>query len=338
MKEFVRIAIDAMGGDNAPAEIVKGAVLGIKKYPKVRILLVGKEAAVKSELDKYSDFDRDRVEIVNADSVIETGEVPVAAVRTKKDSSLVIANQLVKDGKADCVCSAGSTGALFVAATTIVKRIRGIERTPIGALLPTTGGLTLLVDSGANVDAKPSQLVQYARMGSLYLEKCYNIKNPRVGLLNIGTEEEKGNELTRSTYPLLKETKDINFIGNIEAREVPNGACDILVCDAFAGNVLLKMYEGTASALIKVVKDGMKSTLAGKIGGLISKKTLKNALKPYDASQYGGAPFLGLTGLVVKMHGSSKYKEVAAAVGQCHTFHKQNIAELIRVNIAEENK
>ena len=337
MEEKVRIALDAMGGDNAPAEIIKGAVEGLKAYPKTELLLVGQEDKIRKELAKY-EYNKSAITIVHAPSVIDTNEPPVAAVRTKKDSSLVVATTLVKDGKADCVVSAGSTGALFVAGTTIVKRIRGIERTPLGTVIPTAKDIAFLVDSGANVDAKPSQLLQYAQMGSLYMEKCFKKKRPRVGLVNIGVEEEKGNALTKETYALLKECKDINFVGNVEAREIPNGVCDVIVCDAFVGNVILKLYEGTASALIGIVKEGMMSTLRGKIGGLLVKPGLKKSLKKFDASQYGGAPFLGMTGLVVKMHGSSKYKEVKAAIGQCYTFKSQNIPELIKQNIADVAK
>ena len=333
MAESVRIALDAMGGDNAPEEIVKGAIEGLKAYPKAKIILVGREKAIKAELAKYQ-YNKSSIEIVNADEIIDVNEKPTVAVKTKKNSSLVVATNLVKEGKADCVVSAGSTGALFVAGTTIVKRIRGIERTPLGTVIPTATGFSLIVDSGANVDAKPSQLVQYAQMGSIYLEKCYGVKNPRVGLVNIGVEEEKGNEQVKATYPLLKECRDINFVGNIEAREIPNGAADVVVCDAFVGNVILKLYEGTAGALLKLVKAGMMSSVSGKIGGLLAKKPLKKSLKKFDASQYGGAPFLGMTGLVVKMHGSSKFKEVKAAIGQCFTFKSQNIPELIEKNIA----
>ena len=333
MTGSVRIALDAMGGDNAPAEIVKGAIEGLKAYPQTKLLLVGKEAAIKAELAKYQ-YDKSKIEIVNATEIIDVNEHPAAAVKTKKNSSLVVATTLVKDGKADCVCSAGSTGALFVAGTMIVKRIRGIERTPLGTVIPTATGFSLIVDSGANVDAKPSQLVQYAQMGSIYLEKCYGVKKPRVALVNIGVEEEKGNEQAKATYPLLKECKDINFVGNIEAREIPNGGADVIVCDDFVGNVILKLYEGTAGALLKLVKEGMMSSVSGKIGGLLAKKSLKKSLKRFDASQYGGAPFLGMTGLVVKMHGSSKFKEVKAAIGQCYTFKAQNIPELIDEHIA----
>lgn len=336
-EEYVRIALDAMGGDNAPGEIVQGAIEGLSKNPSAKIILVGREAEINKELSAYT-YDKSRVEVVNANSVISTEEVPTAAVRTKKDSSIVVAMELFKDGKADCVASAGSTGAIFVAATKYIKRIQGIERTPLGAVIPVDGGVSILVDSGANVDAKASQLVQYARMGSIYMEKVHGVNRPRVGLVNVGVEEEKGNALTKETYQLLKECKDINFIGNIEAREIPSFVADVLVCDAFAGNCMLKMYEGTASTLLKVVKGGLTSSFKSKIGALLIKKSLKQSLKPFDASEYGGAPFLGLNGLVVKMHGSSKHKEVCAAIGQCVAFHKSNIAALIDENIAKESR
>ena len=338
MSELLRIAVDAMGGDNAPAEIVKGAVLGLSDQKNVKIVLVGKEKEINDELSKYSGYDNDRLEVVNADTVIDINESPTAEVRKKKDSSMVVAMNLYKEGKVDCVASAGSTGALFVSATTIVKRIRGIERTPLAPVMPTANGISILADAGANVDARPECFVQYAQMGSIYMEKVLGIKNPRVGLVNIGVEEEKGNQQVKAAYALLKECEDINFIGNVEAREVPNGVCDVIVCDAFVGNVILKLYEGTAMALVKVIKKGLMETVRGKLGGLLIKKPLKKTLKSFDSSEYGGAPFLGLNGLVVKMHGSSKHKDVRSAIGMCVKFNEQNLPELYRVNIAEKAK
>ncbi len=338
MSEYLRIAIDAMGGDNAPGEIVKGAVLSLSDQKNIKIVLVGREDEVNAELAKYSDYDKDRIEVVHAPTVIDINESPTAEVRRKKDSSMVVAMNLYKEGKVDCVASAGSTGALFVCGTTIVKRIRGIERTPLAPVIPTAGGLSLLVDSGANVDARPECFVQYAQMGSIYMEKVLGVKNPRVGLVNIGVEEEKGNQQVKAAFELLKECPDINFIGNVEAREIPNGVCDVIVCDAFVGNVILKLYEGTAKALVKIIKGGLMESVRGKIGGLLVKKPLKKTLKTFDASEYGGAPFLGLSGLVVKMHGSSKHKDVRSAIKQCVLFNEQNIPELYRVNIAEKAK
>lgn len=334
MAELIRVALDAMGGDNGAAEMVKGAVEAVRSNNDVKVLLVGLKDTVRGELDKYGDYDKTRIEIIGATENIDCNEPPVAAIKKKKDSSIVVALNLVKSGQADCVVSAGSTGALFAGAITIVGRIRGIERTPLAPLIPTMEGVSLLVDSGANVDAKPSQLVQYARMGSIYMEKIVGVKNPRVGLVNVGVEEEKGNALVKETFPLLKECKDINFIGSVEARDIPFGVCDVIVCDAFVGNVILKLYEGTSSALIKMIKKGMLGSFRGKVGGALVKPALKETLKSFDTSEYGGAPFLGLNGLVVKIHGSSKSGDAKAAIGQCVAFSRQNIVQLIKEDVA----
>lgn len=334
MSEKIRIAIDAMGGDNAPEYIVKGAVQAAMENENVSIILVGQESVIEDELIKYPELDRSLVRIVNANENIDCNEPPVAAVRKKKDSSIVVAMNLVKSGEADCVISAGSTGAVLVGGQLIVGRIRGIERTPLAPIIPTMTGVSMIIDSGANVDAKPSMLVQYAKMGSIYMEKVVGIKNPRVAIVNVGVEEEKGNMLVKETYPLLKECKDINFIGSVEARDIPYGACDVIVCDAFVGNVILKLYEGTAGALIKMIKEGIMSTTRGKIGGALVKPNLKSIVKRFDTTEYGGAPFLGLKGLVVKIHGNSKDSEVKAAIKQCVSFKQEKIDELIRDNVA----
>ncbi len=334
MADLIRVAIDVMGGDNGVSEMVKGAVDAINAVSDVKLFLVGLEESVKKELEKYDGYDKSRVEIVNATENIDCNEPPVAAIKKKKDSSIVVALNLVKSGNADCVISAGSTGALFAGAITIVGRIRGIERTPLAPLIPTVEGVSLLVDSGANVDAKPSQLVQYAKMGSLYMKRVVGIENPRVGLVNVGVEEEKGNMLVKETFPLLKQCDDINFVGSVEARDIPFGACDVIVCDAFVGNVILKLYEGTSKALVKMIKQGMMSSLRSKIGGALVKPALKKTLASFDTAEYGGAPFLGLNGLVVKIHGSSVSGDVRAAVSQCVNFKKQNLEQLIKESIA----
>lgn len=334
MADLIRVAIDVMGGDNGVSEMVKGAVDAINAVSDVKLFLVGLEESVKKELEKYDGYDKSRVEIVNATENIDCNEPPVAAIKKKKDSSIVVALNLVKSGSADCVISAGSTGALFAGAITIVGRIRGIERTPLAPLIPTVEGVSLLVDSGANVDAKPSQLVQYAKMGSLYMKRVVGIENPRVGLVNVGVEEEKGNMLVKETFPLLKQCDDINFVGSVEARDIPFGACDVIVCDAFVGNVILKLYEGTSKALVKMIKQGMMSSLRSKIGGALVKPALKKTLASFDTAEYGGAPFLGLNGLVVKIHGSSVSGDVRAAVSQCVNFKKQNLEQLIKESIA----
>lgn len=237
---------------------------------------------------------------------------------------------MVKQKEADAFVSAGSSGAVLVGGQVIVGRIRGIERPPLAPLIPTETGVSLLIDCGANVDARFSHLVQFARMGSIYMENVVGIKNPRVAIVNIGAEEEKGNALVKETYPLLKECKDINFVGSIEAREIPHGGADVIVCEAFVGNVILKLYEGLSSTLIGVVKQGMLSSLKSKIGAALALPALKKTLKSFDASQYGGAPLLGLNGLVVKTHGSSKAKEVKNSIIQCVTFKEQDINNKIK--------
>lgn len=330
--ELVRVAVDAMGGDNAPAEIIKGALEAVNASDKVKVYLVGQPEAIEPIL-KASTYPADRVEIVAASEVIETGEPPVMAIRKKKDSSIVVGQRMIREKKADAFVSSGSTGAVLVGGQLLVGRIKGVERTPLAPLIPTTQGFSLLIDCGANVDARSNHLVQFARMGSIYMENVMGVKNPRVALVNIGLEEEKGNALVKETYPLLKECKDINFIGNIEAREIPNGYADVIVCEAFTGNVILKMYEGVSSAMMTKIKAGLMSSLRSKIGALLIKPALKKTMKGLDGSEYGGAPMLGLNGLVVKSHGSAKAKEIKNSVLQCITFVEQDIAGKIGQNL-----
>ena len=292
---------------------------------------------VEKELSAY-DYPKERIEVIHASEVIETGEPPVAAIKGKKDSSIVVGMKLVRKGEADAFVSAGSSGAILVGGTTIVGRIKGIERAPLAPMIPTKNGASLLIDCGANVDARSSHLVQFARMGSIYMEHVVGVKNPRVGIVNIGVEEEKGNALVKETYPLLKECKDINFIGNVEARDIPKGVCDVVVCEAFVGNVILKLYEGVGSTLISKVKAGMMSSLRSKIGALLVKPALKETLKSFDASEYGGAPLLGLKGLVVKAHGSSKANEIKNSLIQCIAFSKEDICGKIQENMKQEKK
>lgn len=339
MSDMIKVAVDAMGGDHAPAAIVKGAVDALQERDYLFVYLAGKEDAIRQELSKYS-YPQERIQIVPASQVIETGEPPVNAIRGKKDSSLVVALGLVRKGEADAFVSAGSTGAVLVGGQVMVGKLKGVERAPLAPLIPTLKGSSLLIDCGANVDARSSHLVQFARMGSIYMENVMHIKNPRVALVNIGAEEEKGNALAKETYPLLKACKDINFIGNIEAREIPEGKADVIVCEAFVGNVILKLYEGVAGALMKKVKAGMMSTLRSKIGALLVKPALKNTLKDFDVSEYGGAPLLGLKGLVVKSHGSSDANEIKNSILQCIQFKEQKINEKIseHMNTKEERE
>ena len=337
MNEWIKVAVDAMGGDNAPAEIVKGSIDAVLASKKLKVYLVGRRDAVEAELSKYS-FPAEQVEVVHAEEVIEMAEVPTTAIRRKKDSSIVVAMNMVKRGECDAYVSAGSTGANLVGGQVIVGRIRGVERPPLAPLIPTAKGAALLVDCGANVDARPSHLVQFAKMGSIYMEHVMGIPKPRVAIVNIGAEEEKGNALVKETFPLLKECKDINFIGSIEARDIPAGYADVIVCEAFVGNVILKLYEGVGSTLIKEVKSGMMVSLRSKIGALLVKPALKKTLKRFDTEQYGGAPMLGLNGLVVKTHGSSKAIEVKNSILQCITFTEQDINGKIRQNISVEKE
>ena len=333
---MIKIAVDAMGGDNAPGEIVKGAVEAVNERSDIAVILTGRTADIERELGKYT-YNQSQIEILEAPEVIETGEPPVNAIRKKKNSSIVAGMNLVKNGEADGFVSAGSSGAILVGGQVIVGRIKGVERPPLAPLIPTEQGVSLLIDCGANVDARPSHLVQFARMGSLYMKYVVGIENPRVAIVNIGVEEEKGNALVKETFPLLRECTDINFIGSIEARENPHGGADVIVCEAFVGNVILKLYEGVGATLLSMVKKGLMSDLRSKIGALLIKPALKGTLKSFDASRYGGAPLLGLKGLVVKTHGNSKANEVKNSIIQCISFKEQEISDKIRECFAEKD-
>ena len=304
--EITKVALDAMGGDYAPAEPVKGAVDAVNARSDIKVLLIGQEDVVRKELEKYT-YPAEQIEVIHAEEVIETAEPPVNAIRKKKQSSIVVGMNMVKQKEADAFVSAGSSGAIK--------------------------GVSLLIDCGANVDARASHLVQFAKMGSIYMENVLGIKNPRVAIVNIGAEEEKGNALVKETFPLLKECTDINFVGSIEAREIPHGEADVIVCEAFVGNVILKLYEGLAGTLVGAIKKGMMSTLRSKIGAALALPALKSTLKAFDATQYGGAPLLGLNGLVVKTHGSAKAVEITNSIFQCVTFKEQDINGKIRKNI-----
>lgn len=334
MSELVKIVVDAMGGDYAPKEPVKAAVEALKENKDIFIYLTGTKEVIEKELSQY-EYPGDRLEVVATTQVIETAEPPVAAIRGKKDSSIVVGQTMVRKGEADAFVSSGSTGAVLVGGQVIVGRIKGVERPPLAPLIPTKDGVSLLIDCGANVDARPSHLVQFAKMGSIYMENVVGIKEPRVAIVNIGAEEEKGNALVKETFPLLKECKGINFIGSIEARDIPAGYADVIVCEAFVGNVILKLYEGVGATLISKVKSGMMTNLRSKIGALLVKPALKETLKTFDASEHGGAPLLGLKGLVVKTHGSAVSVEIKNAIFQCLQFKQQGINEKIQERINE---
>ena len=301
MSEITTVVLDAMGGDNAPAAMIDGAIDAISKEKNVKVILVGIEDVIRKGLEGKT-YNPEQIEIVNATEVIETG----------------------------------SSGAILVGGQVIVGRIKGVDRAPLAPLIPTEKGVSLLIDCGANVDARPAHLLQFAKMGSIYMENVLGIKDPKVGIVNIGAEEEKGNALVKDTFPQLKELPGINFIGSVEAREIPHGQADVIVCEAFVGNVILKLYEGLGAVLVDKIKGGMMSTLRSKIGALLVKPALKTTLKTFDATEYGGAPLLGLNGLVVKTHGSAKAKEVTNTIIQCVTFKQQNISEKIKASIQAE--
>ena len=336
MSEMVKVVVDAMGGDNAPEEPVKAAVEAVKEKENIQVILTGVQDVIEAELRKYPDYPKDRIRVVHASQVIETAEPPVMAIQKKKDSSIVVGLNLVKKQEADAFVSSGSTGAVLVGGQVIVGRIQGIRRPPLAPLIPTAKGVSLLIDCGANVDARPDHLVQFAQMGSIYMEDVVGIKNPRVAIVNIGAEEEKGNALVKETFPLLKECPGINFIGSIEARDIPAGYADVIVCEAFVGNVILKLYEGLGSTFMKMLKTGLMKDTRSKVGALLVKPAVKETMKAFDASEYGGAPLLGLKGLVVKTHGSARAVEIRHAIFQCVQFRQQKINEKIAAHMVEE--
>ena len=317
--EKYTIAIDTMGGDNGSEYMIQAISESLNIYNDVDYLIAGKEDEIKKYMDIYP-CDITRVKILNATEEITCHDAPVEAIRKKKNSSLVLALNAVKEGQAQACISAGNSGAILAGGQFIVGRSKGVKRTPLAPLIPHATGSSLLIDCGANVDAKPENLVQFAKMGSIYMENIVGIKNPRVAIVNIGTEDEKGNALVKETIPLLRECKDINFIGSVEAREIPNGAADVLVCEAFVGNVILKFLEGFAGMILSELKKAFMSSFASKIGALLIKKPLKKMLGRFKADDKGGAPLLGLKGLVVKIHGNSKKNEVSSAIKQCREF------------------
>lgn len=321
----MRIAIDAMGGDHAPKEVVLGAVQAVEAFPDIKVVLVGDEVKIKEYVKNT-----DRIEIIHTEEMILGSDEPVRAVRRKKNASMVLTAKEVSEGRADACISAGNTGALMAAGLFVVGRIQGIERPALTPTLPTIGGEGfVLLDVGANADAKPEHLVQYALMGSIYSEKVRGINNPRVGLLNIGTEEKKGNDLTKHTYELLQKT-DIHFIGNVEARDLLNGVADVVVTDGFTGNMVLKTIEGTAMSIMKMLKTSLMSSLKSKLAAAVLKPDLYALKTKMDYSEYGGAGLFGLKAPVIKAHGSSDANAVFNAIRQAKTMVENSVTEKIQ--------
>lgn len=336
--EKIVIAIDTMGTDNGSAYFVQGIAEAMDLYDDLSFIVTGKEEELKTYIDQYG-CDKTRIEVVDATEEITCHDAPVDAIRRKKSSSMVLALNAVKEGRAAACISGGNSGALLAGGQFLVGRAKGVKRTPLAPLIPHRYGSSLLIDCGANVDAKPENLVQFAKMGSIYMKNIEGIENPRVGIINIGAEDEKGNELVKSTIPLLRECKDINFIGSVESRDIPNGPADVLVCEAFVGNVLLKFFEGLGKMFMAEIKDTLKSSVKTKIGGALIYKPIKKTFKRYMADDKGGAPLLGLKGLVVKIHGNSKDTEVRSAIEQCRNFVKKDVTnQIIRTFVEEENK
>ena len=328
----MKIAIDGMGGDNAPSEIVSGVVKALEEFKDIEFYITGPEDAIKKEISK-NNYNGNNIIVVDAKEVITTNEHPVMAVRRKKDSSLCKALNLVKEGTCDAVISAGSTGAFLAGCTFIVGRIKGIKRPALAPVMPGKNGSFIIVDAGANVDSKPEYLVQFAHMGKEYYKGVLNGENPSVGLVNIGEEAEKGNDLTKETFKLLSEEK-LNFIGNIEPRDVTKGDVNVIVCDGFVGNTILKMYEGTASTIMKVIKEEVMATgITSKVGALLLKPVFKSIANRFDYKEYGGAPFLGVDGICIKAHGSSDARAFKSAIKQAKIFYDNKVLDKIKENI-----
>lgn len=331
-----KILVDAYGGDNGASEMIEACLLALQRNANISIEIVGKQDELNSLLDGKN-YDKERLSIIHADDEITCNEAPVEAIRTKKNSSLVVCIEKLKTGEYAGMISAGSTGAVLSGAVLKLGRLQGLSRPALAPMLPTVkGGRVLLIDCGANMDCKPINLCHFALMGSEYMRVTQEIAQPRVALLNVGVEEAKGNELAKTAYAELQKLP-INFIGNIEAREALSGDCDVIVTDGFSGNVLLKSIEGTIKNLMKVIKSGLKSTLKGKIGGLIIKKPLKNILKRYDYQTYGGSPLLGTKQIVVKAHGSAKVTSLLASIEQVKEYAEKDLLTKIG-NTLVENK
>ena len=325
----MRIVIDGMGGDHAPEEIVKGAVAAAKDIGD-EIFIVGDPAAIRKELEKCR-YEGDQIQIVPAHEVITMHDSPVKAIRQKTDSSLVVGLNMLKNGEGDMFVSAGNTGALIVGSRLILGRIKGIDRPALASIYPdmTGGDPCLLVDAGASSESKARNLLEYGLMGSIYIERVWGRDNPRVGLVNLGAEESKGTSITKDAYQMLMSSQ-LNFIGNVEGRDVPKGVCDVIVCDGFTGNVILKLTEGVSLSIFKLIKDTLKSNAKAMLGGALIKSKLSGLKDEFDYEEYGGAPVLGVSGPVIKMHGSSTERAVRSAILRGLPYAEENVVDIIK--------
>lgn len=329
----MKIILDGMGGDNAPASVVEGAVLSSKEMEH-EIVLIGQQELIEKELKKYK-YDEKKISIVDAREVITNDEAPVRAVRSKKDSSIVRGINMVKSGEGDIFISAGSTGALLSGGLFILGRIQGIDRPALASVYPIIGGrASLLVDAGANSECKPNNLLEFGIMGNIYMEKVIGRENPKVGLVNIGSESKKGSTLTKAAYELLEQS-DMNFIGNVEARDVPKGACDVIVTDGFTGNVILKLTEGLAWNILQVIKKKFTEGVKAKLGAALLIDKLGSLKQEFDYSSYGGAPILGVKGPILKMHGSSSANAVKNTILKAIPYVEGNVVGTIQNSVLE---
>jgi len=329
----VRIAVDAMGGDHAPEATVEGTVEALKEYRDISVILTGDKEMIKKELQKY-DYPKERLEIIHCSEKIQTEDQPVKAIRRKKDSSMVVALRLVKEGQADAVVSAGNTGALMAGGLFILGRIKGIDRPALAPVYPHSGGYSVMIDGGANSECKAKNLEQFGIMGSIYSEQILGIDRPKVSLVNVGEEKGKGNELVKEAYELL-ENSDLNFQGNIEARDIPRGKTDVIVCDGFTGNVILKLTEGVAITLFDLLKEKFTASVPRKLAAIILKPGLREIKKAYDYTEEGGAPFVGVKGVLIKAHGSSNGKAFKNAIRKGRLFVEKDIVGKIESSVED---
>lgn len=326
----MKIIVDAFGGDNAPLEIIKGCALAVEEY-KLNIILVGDKNIIE-KVSKENSISLNNIEIVNTNEIITMNDSADSVIKTKKNSSMAVGLKLLHDGKGDAFVSAGNSGALAMGATFLVKRIRGIKRCAFAPVLPKNNGVFMLIDSGANLDCRPEMLSQFGLMGSIYMNKVMNISNPRVGLANVGTEEHKGTELQHKTYTLLNDS-NLNFVGNIEARDIPNDAADVVVCDGFTGNIILKMYEGVALTLLNKIKGIFKKNIKTKLAAALVLPDMRELKKQVDYNEFGGAPILGVSKPVFKAHGSAKSKTIKNAIKMAAIYVKNNVVDEITEEI-----